>query len=328
MSPPEPQDPIGPSLRGSSGLAMGLLSAAAFGTSGALAKSLLEAGWSPGAAVTARITGAAALLAVPALFELRGRWSTVRASLGLVLVYGLVAIAGVQLFYFNAVQTLSVGVALLLEYLGLVLVVGWVWFRGRRPGVWTWVGVGSAVAGLLLVLDVVGGVTVDAVGVLWGLGAAIGVAVYFVLSSTDSTGLPPLAMAAGGMTVGALGLWVAAGLGVLPMRAPAADVRLGGVDVPWFVPLVLLGLLSTALAYATGIVAARRLGPKVAAFLGLTEVLFAVAFAWVLLDELPLPIQLAGGVLIVAGVAAVRYDELDDPALQPAAGEVPVEPHG
>jgi drug/metabolite transporter (DMT)-like permease len=328
MSPPEPQDPIVPSLRSSSGLAMGLLSAAAFGTSGALAKSLLEAGWSPGAAVTARITGAAALLAMPALFELRGRWSTVRASLGLVLVYGLVAIAGVQLFYFNAVQTLSVGVALLLEYLGLVLVVGWVWFRGRRPGVWTWIGVGSAVAGLLLVLDVVGGVTVDAVGVLWGLGAAIGVAVYFVLSSTDSTGLPPLAMAAGGMTVGALGLWVAAGLGVLPMRAPAADVRLGGVDVPWFVPLVLLCLLSTALAYATGIVAARRLGPKVAAFLGLTEVLFAVAFAWVLLDELPLPIQLAGGVLIVAGVAAVRYDELDDPTLQPAAGEVPVEPHG
>jgi len=320
--------PDQPSRIGGSGIAVGLLSAAAFGTSGALAKSLLEAGWSPGAAVTARITGAAALLLVPALVQLRGRWHAVRANLAMVLAYGLVAIAGVQLFYFNAVQTLSVGVALLLEYLGLVLVVGWIWFRGRRPGAWTWIGVVLAVAGLLLVLDVVGGGTVDAVGVLWGLGAAIGVAVYFVLSSKEATGLPPLAMAAGGMTVGALGLWVAAGVGVLPMQAPALDVRLGGVHVPWFVPLVLLCLLSTALAYATGIVAARRLGPKVAAFLGLTEVLFAVGFAWVLLDELPLPIQLAGGVLIVAGVAAVRYDELSDPALVPAEGEVPVEPHG
>jgi len=297
MSAPDPQSPIGSSRR-SSGIAVGLVSAAAFGTSGALAKSLLEAGWSPGAAVTARITGAAVLLAVPALFELRGRWSALRANLALVLAYGLVAIAGVQLFYFNAVQTLSVGVALLLEYLGLVLVVGWIWFRGRRPGTWTWVGVVLSVAGLLAVLDVVGGMTVDAVGVMWGLGAAIGVAVYFVLSSTEATGLPPLAMAAGGMAVGAIGLWVAAGVGVLPMRAPAVDVRLGGVDVPWFVPLALLCLLSTALAYATGIVAARRLGPKLAAFLGLTEVLFAVGFAWVLLDELP------------------------------SAGELPVEPHG
>ncbi|MHB1139307.1 MAG: EamA family transporter, partial [Microthrixaceae bacterium] len=205
-----PQHPTGPTRRSTSGIAMGLLSAAAFGTSGALAKSLLEAGWSPGAAVTARITGAAALLVVPAILELRGRWSAVRANLAMVVVYGLVAIAGVQLFYFNAVQTLSVGVALLLEYLGLVLVVGWIWYRGRRPGAWTWVGVVLAVAGLLLVLDVVGGVTVDVVGVMWGLGAAFGVAVYFVLSSREATGLPPLAMAAGGMTVGSLALWVAA----------------------------------------------------------------------------------------------------------------------
>jgi drug/metabolite transporter (DMT)-like permease len=38
----------------------------------------------------------------------------------------------------------------------------------------------------------------------------------------------------------------------------------------------------------------------------LTEVLFAVLFAWLLLGELPAPIQLAGGVLIIIGVLAVR----------------------
>ena len=313
---------IGGARLGGSGLVVGLVSAAGFGTSGALAKSLLEAGWTPGAAVTARITGAAAVLLVPALLELRGRWHVLRANLGLVGAYGVLAIAGCQLFYFNAVQTLSVGVALLLEYLGLVLVVGWVWLHGRAPRRWTVVGVVLAIAGLVLVLDVVGGVTLDPAGVLWGLGAAIGVAAYFILSSREATGMPPLTMAAGGMVVGAVVLWCAGGVGLLPMRVSAADVVLAGWSLPWFVPLTGLCLLSTAIAYATGIAAARLLGPKVAAFLGLTEVLFAVLFAWLLLDELPLPIQLAGGALIVAGVAAVRYDDLLDPP------ETPVEPHG
>jgi drug/metabolite transporter (DMT)-like permease len=56
--------------------------------------------------------------------------------------------------------------------------------------------------------------------------------------------------------------------------------------------------------------AARALGSKVASFVSLTEVLFAVLWAWLLLGELPGAIQLLGGVLIVGGVVLVRLDEL------------------
>ena len=56
------------------GLLAALLSAAVFGTSGSFAWALLDAGWSPGAAVTVRISGAAVVLAVPAAIALRGRW--------------------------------------------------------------------------------------------------------------------------------------------------------------------------------------------------------------------------------------------------------------
>ena len=52
------------------------------------------------------------------------------------------------------------------------------------------------------------------------------------------------------------------------------------------------------------------LGCRVPRFVGLTEVLFAVLIAWLLLGELPAAVQLLGGVLIVAGVALVRVDEL------------------
>jgi drug/metabolite transporter (DMT)-like permease len=288
---------------------LGLLSAAMFGTSGPLAKSLLETGWTPGAAVTARIALAALALLGPAVLALRGRWSVLRRNLGLVATYGLLAMAGCQLFFFNSVQTLSVGVALLLEYLGLVLVVGWLWVRhGQRPRHWTLVGVALALAGLVLVLDVTGGMRIDLTGVLWGLGAAIGLAAYFVLSAHDETGLPPLVMAAGGMVVAAVTLLVAGLVGLMPMRWSTEDVHMAGTDLPWFIPILGLGVVAGALAYALGIASARRLGSKVAAFLGLTEVLFSILFAWMLLGELPLGIQLAGGALIIAGVAAVRYE--------------------
>ena len=41
---------------------------------------------------------------------------------------------------------------------------------------------------------------------------------------------------------------------------------------------------------------------------------FAVLFAWLVLAELPTPIQLVGGVLIVAGLVAVRADEAREQA--------------
>src|SRR3954468_1378567 len=117
----------------SAGLGLAVVSAATFGTSGTFASALMVAGWTPGAAVVTRIGVAALILTVPALVQLRGRWALLRRSLPAVAAYGLVAVAGCQLFFFNAVEHLSVGVALLLEYSGTLLVVLWVWLRHAQP---------------------------------------------------------------------------------------------------------------------------------------------------------------------------------------------------
>jgi len=97
------------------GLTVALLSALAFGTSGAFARGLLDAGWSPAAAVTWRAGVAVLLLAVPACLALRGRWHLLLAGWRTVLLFGVVAVATTQLAYFQAVQYVSVGAALLLE---------------------------------------------------------------------------------------------------------------------------------------------------------------------------------------------------------------------
>ena len=297
------------------GLAVALVSAAMFGTSGTVGKSLIVTGWSPGAAVTIRVGLGALILAVPAALAMRGHWHLLRRPVTWIHtgLFGLLAVATAQLFYFLAVERLSVGVALMLEYLGPILVVGWLWARhGQRPRRLTIAGIVLAVGGLLLVLDVLGDVSLDLVGVVWGLVAAIGLAGFFLVGSDDSSGLPPTAFAALGLSIGTAILALAGLLGVLPMAVGTADVVLAGSDAPWWVPVLWLGLIAAAGAYLTGIVAARMLGAKVASFVGLAEVMFAVLFAWVLLGELPAPVQLAGGVLIVAGVAAIKADERDD----------------
>lgn len=315
---PAPAAPTG-SARGRVGLAFAVLSAASFGTSGALGRGLLDAGWSAGAAVGVRVAVAALVLLVPGLLALRGRWGLLRANAGLVVAYGLVAVAGCQLCYFYAVATMDVGVALLIEYTAPVAVVVWVWLRhGHAPTRTTLAGAAVALVGLLLVLEVLSGASLDTAGVLWALGAMVGAATYFVLNAhehgTPESALPPMALAAGGLLVGAVALGAAGLVGLVPMRATTQDVAyagLGDLAVPFWLPLLGLGLVAGAVAYTAGIAAGRRLGARLSSFVALGEVLAALVFAWLLLAQLPGPVQLAGGLLVLTGVVLVRLGEPD-----------------
>lgn len=292
------------------GLWLALASAATFGSSGPFAKSLLLEGWSSGAIVLLRVSGATVVLAVPTVLALRGRWALVRASAPTILAYGAVAVAGCQVAYFYAVQRLDVGVALLLEYLGVVLVVLVVWVRTRRPpsGL-TGLGVVLALLGLVLVLDLAGQSRPDLLGVAWGLVAATGLATFFILAGEESA-LPPVALAGLGMGAGAAILGLFGAVRVIPLTFGGSEVELMGRHAPWWFAVGELAIVAAAVAYLLGVTATRMLGSTVASFVGLTEVLFAAVFAWLILGELPGLMQLAGGVCIVAGVAAVRVGEL------------------
>lgn len=312
------------------GTGLAVLSAATFGTSGPFGASLMNAGWTPGAAVTARIAVAALVLTVPAVAQLRGRWASLRRGMGGVLVYGLFAIVAAQLCFFEAVEHLSVGVALLLEYSGTLLVVAWTWLRyGQRPRRLTVLGGVLALGGLVLVLNLTGSQHVDFVGVLWGLGAATGLAVYFIVSArVEEDAIPPIAMAWAAMVVAVLGLSFAGLVHALPIIATTADVALAGHQISWVVPVLGMSLLAAVIAYVSGIGAARRLGARPASFLGLGEVLFAMVFAWLLLGQRPTALQAVGGVIVLIGIALVRTDageivasavEDEDPAPLPQA---------
>jgi drug/metabolite transporter (DMT)-like permease len=309
---------------GGAGLTLAVLSAATFGTSGTFASSLLRSGWSPGAAVLTRIAVAALVLTGPALLQLRGRWTLLRRGAGRAAAYGLIAVAGCQLCYFNAIERMPVGVALLLEYLAVVLVVGWLWLRhGQRPRRLTVTGAVTAIAGLAMVLGLAGSTRINPAGVMWALLAAGCLAIYFLLSAAaGAEPLPPIVMAWAGLWAGTAALAVLGWTGAVPMTAATRNVEFLDHQVSWLVPVLGLSVVAAALAYVAGIGAARRLGARLASFVGMAEVLFAILFAWLLLGQLPAVVQFAGGALILAGVTLVRLDELrGTPAVeQPESG--------
>ncbi len=321
MGPPSPS-----SAPRAAGLVIGLGSALAFSSSGPLVKPLLEAGWTLGAALLIRM-GLAALILSPAIvLAVRRRPGMLRRQWPVIVGFGLTAVAGCQIFYFAALQRMPVAVALLIQYLTPVLLVLLAWIRTRRaPSRLVLAGSLVAIAGLVLVVDI-SGARFDLLGTGFALLAACCMAAYFVLSARAGDELPPLALASGGLVVGAALMLVLCVLGILPFAMPMVDVTVAEVTLPALVPILWIGGIATTLGYALGVRAVPLLGSRVASFVGLSEVLFALGFAWLLLGEAPGLWQIVGGVLIVGGVVLVRLDAA--PAVEPRgeAASVPVVP--
>lgn len=291
-----------------SGIFLGLLAAFVFGAGGVVVKYLLDGGWSPIAAVIARVSVTAVVLAIPGLMALQGDLRRLWRARWTVLLYGTLAVAGVQLAFYSSIQTIPVATTLLIEYLAPVALVALAWIRlRRRPAAIVLAGSVVAIAGLVFVVGPGGG-ALDPVGLLFAAIAMIGVAAYYLLGDTP-VDIPPLSLVAAGFVVGALELWIIAPTGLLPVEAVFGDIPFIWGPAPWWVIVLIVALGATALAYVSGIAAITRLGSRLASFLGLTEVLFAGIIGWILLGEALSPLQLLGGALILGGIVLIRLDK-------------------
>ncbi|WAP54585.1 EamA family transporter [Streptomyces sp. S465] len=307
------------------GLGLALLSALAFGGSGVAAKPLIEAGLAPLEVTWLRVTGAALVL-LPLAWRHR-RLLTRRP--GLLVGFGLLAVAGVQACYFAALSRIPVGVALLVEYLAPALVLGWVRFVQRRPvSRAAAAGVVLAVGGLACVVEVWSGLGFDPLGLLLAFGAAFCQTGYFVLSDHGSDGqdaADPLGVIAYGLLIGAVALTVVGrpwrmDWSVLTGRADLADAR-----VPAVLLLGWIVLAATVVAYLTGVLSVRRLSPQVAGVVACLEAVVATVLAWVLLAEHLGVAQLVGGVVVLAGALIAQTSTPKAAAAEPVAGSVPAE---
>lgn len=295
-------------IGGVAGLVLVVGSAAAFGSGGPAAKAVLGAGVSSLQVVQARVCLTAvvlvAILAVVRPSALRVR----RDEWPLLVAYGLLGFFAIQACYVLALSRLPVGVALLLEYLGPVLVV--VWVRVVRRTVLprtAWIGAVLAVAGLALMVQVWRGFRLDALGTIAGLGAAVGLAAYFLLSERGlGRDRDPVGLVAWGALVASVPLLVVTPPWTFPFDALAVGVDVGPWLVPAWGPLLWLALVSTVVAYLTGVAVLRHVPAAVASVLATIEVLFAAGFAWLLLGERLSGPQLIGGAVLFTGVVVVQ----------------------
>ncbi|MFF5785003.1 DMT family transporter [Streptomyces sp. NPDC012693] len=314
----------------SAGLGLALASAFAFGGSGVAAKPLIEAGLDPLHVVWLRVAGAA-LVMLPVAWRHR---DLLRRKPALLLGFGLLAVAGVQAFYFASISRIPVGVALLIEYLAPALVLGWVRFVQRRPVTRAAaLGVVLAVGGLACVVQVWSGLTFDLFGLLLALAAACCQVGYFVLSDqgADEDGqADPLGVIAYGLLIGALVLTVVARPWGMDWALLGGSADMDGSAVPAWLLLGWIVLIATVLAYVTGVISVRRLSPQVAGVVACLEAVIATVLAWVLLGEhLDAP-QIIGGAVVLIGAfiaqsstpKAVAAGPVTGSAAGPVAGAV------
>ena len=242
----------------------------------------------PGGAVVLRSGFAAALLLLASRSGLRRLRGT---QLRDVALFGL-ALAGMNLCFYAALDRLPLGIAVTLEFVGPlgVAVFG---SRRRRDLVWALL----AAVGILLLADGGGGGGVDALGALLALLAGGFWAAYILQSARVGESYPGLGGLAMAMVISAL---VVAPFGIAQ----------GGVDL--LAPAALAvglaaGLLSSAIPYALELEALRRLPNAVFGVLMSLEPAVAALVGFLALSQgLSLIEVVAIGFVVAASAGALR----------------------
>ena len=317
--------------RRNTGVLLGVTSSIFFSASGTFAKALTDAGFSALQAVWLRIAGACVILILFSLLRGPGTLLAVtrnRAALGGIVLFGLIAVAACQAMFFVAASRLPVGIAILLEFTGPVLVVLYQRLILRKHVRRTaFLGIGLAMVGLCFVVEIWSGLSLDAIGLACGLGAAAGNAAYFLIIDRLTGSADPLAITTVGMLVACVVLVPLA----LPWNAPwhvlGDPIALASHAIPgWLVALALV-LLSTVISYVFGGMAVQRLSAPVAAGLAYVEPVSACVIAWVLLGQRLSAIQITGGVVVLLGAYIAQSSAA--PATETLAVSVePVSPVG
>lgn len=292
------------------GFTLAIGGALLFAVNGSVSKITLEAGVDSLSLVLLRSAGAAACLLVLVLVVNPRRLRLRRSELPLLLVYGLVGIAMVQWLYFVAIARLPVGVALLLEFTGPVLVALWAQFvEKQRLGRSLWLALALALTGLAMVAQVWDGLSLDVVGVLAGFGAAVALATYYIAGKHALVSRDTVSLAFWAFAVSTLFWSIAKPWWTVPWDTLAASVTLPGSPgftvsgwglVAWVV------VLGTVAPFLMVIGALRHLPAPQAGVAGMVEPVLAGAVAWVWLDETLAFVQVLGSIVVIAGIAVAQ----------------------
>jgi drug/metabolite transporter (DMT)-like permease len=274
------------------GIAFALSAALLWGISGAVAADAF-ADVSP-----ARVAQTRALLAALVLVPWAGWRRALRpqGNLGWLVAFG-VSLAVVNVTFYWALDRLGVGPGATIQFLGPILVLGWmVVVQQRRVTTLAWVAAVLAVVGVGLVSEAWDVARADWVGVAAGLGSAVTFAAYLLIGEHLGKSLHTLSVIAWGFLVATV-CWAV----VQPLWSFPTDLS-GGV---WG-ELLWVGVAGTTIPFLFEISALRRVPSGIVGVVATAEPVIGAIAAWVALDQTLRPLQIVGGLMVVVAVASIQ----------------------
>lgn len=312
MSAPDPIEPLSPvSVPVSStrtqaiGAVMYLIAAFLFALNGSVAKAQIEAGLSPAQVTEIRTLGCAVVLLVFLALTKPSSLRVRRTEVPFLLLFGVLAYALTPFLFFLSVSLLPVAIAALLAFLAPVLVALWLRFvKHEAVGRGIWVALALVVGGLLLVSQVWSGMTLNPLGVFYGLLTAAALAAYLLLGEEGSRRRDVMSLAFWGFAIATvfwsiLAPWWNFPWDLMTTTTSMLDGAITGIPV-W--SLVLLMIVVSVVPFVLVLMSLQRIGAQRGGILGTTEPVWAALIAFVLLGEIITPVQGLGGIIVLAGV--------------------------
>ena len=208
-----------------------------------------------------------------------------------------VNLALVNVTFYWALDLLGVGPGATIQFLGPILVLLWmVLVEGRSVRPSAWAAAVVALGGVLLVTEAWQLEGSDWLGVVAGLASAVTFASYLILGERLSHRFSIITVLTWGFVFASL-IWL--------IVQPLWSFPTGLSGKVW-AQLLWVGLIGTTVPFFASFAALQRVASGVVGVIATTEPVFAAAGAWVLLSQQLAPVQIVGGLLVLAAVASIQ----------------------
>jgi drug/metabolite transporter (DMT)-like permease len=290
------------------GYAMVAVAATLFAINGTVSKVILGSGIDAQQLTEVRCAGALLGLMLiafarrPAVLPLR------RSELPLIVALGVVGLALVQWSYFVAIHRVAIGVALVIQYVGPILVALWARFvYHEQVRARLWASLVLALTGLLLVVEIWQTNGPNGAGLAAAALAAVTYAAYILLAERGVRTRDPVSLSAWGFFFATLFWSLVAPWWHFPRGRVGSDVSLLGNAASHHAPVWALMfwmvVLGTIVPFVLVVGALQRISATRVGITAMLEPVVAIAVAWAWLGESLDPVQVSGAAVTLAGVA-------------------------
>ena len=304
--PDEPHEP-----RTALGYAMVAAAATLFAVNGVVSKVIEATGFSSQRLTEVRSTGAFLGLALIVAARQRDTIRTHRRELVLLVALGVGGLALVQWSYFFAIHRLPIGEALLVQFVGPLLVALWARFVYRetvRRRIW--VALALALSGLVLIVRLWHFHALDGLGLAAAGLACLSYAFYVLIAERGVARRDAISLSAWGFLFAAL-FWAAAQpWWSFPDDYFRGDASLLGhldsLHLPIWLLVAWMIVLGTIVPFVLVVGALRHISATRVGIVAMLEPVVAILVAWAWLGEALAPIQMIGATLTLTGIVLAQ----------------------